>query len=142
MTRGKHEPKIMASYNEKHEEVLDSRPVDAMLSRKKPETLQQMVARLVRNNEMQRDLSQNGFETFDEANDFDCGDDYDPTSPYEEQFQAEEMLYAEHKEAIREQKRLEAKEKVKKEIIAKRKKATEALPASKPKSKKPVIDED
>ncbi|AXH74307.1 MAG: hypothetical protein [Microviridae sp.] len=36
--------------------------------------------------ELSREARENGFETWEESDDFDVGDDYDPTSPYEEQF--------------------------------------------------------
>lgn len=43
--------------------------------------------RFLRSEEMAKQARQQGFETFEEADDFDVGDDFDPTSPYEQIFE-------------------------------------------------------
>lgn len=71
----------MAIYNERHEEVPDPTPLALPVGYKKPETLQETMARMIRNQEYVKYL--NGAETFEEADDFDCGPDDNPLSPYE-----------------------------------------------------------
>lgn len=63
-------------------EINSGEPVDVPLGYRRPPTLDQQIQRLVRD-AVSRQAAQDGFETFEEADDFDVGDDYDPTSPYE-----------------------------------------------------------
>ena len=76
--------------NEKGEEVLDSRPMEVPLGFQRPETLQETMRRLIRDEDIQGELRSQGIETFDESEDFDCGDeDNDPflrDTPYELEF--------------------------------------------------------
>lgn len=54
----------------------DPRPVEIPANAKRPESLAEMVARMVDNREFQRRMSEAGVETIDEASDFDIeGDD-------------------------------------------------------------------
>lgn len=73
-------------YNEKGEEIPDTTRPELPLGFKRPESLAQQVARLVRSELVARAARESGHETFDEADDFAVGDDYDPRSPYEEVF--------------------------------------------------------
>lgn len=68
--------------NEKGEEVLDPTPVAKPLGWRAPYTIQEQIQRFVRD-ELSRRAAQDGFETFEEAEDFNVGDDYDPRSPHE-----------------------------------------------------------
>lgn len=66
-------------------EVCDQTPIAIPLGMKKPESMEQMLNRLISNRF--QNLQLNGEETFDEADDFDCDDDdIDPASPWEELF--------------------------------------------------------
>lgn len=67
-------------------EIPDPTPLSLPSGFKRPETLAEQVQRLVRN-QISREAAEAGYETFDEAEDFDLPDDpTDPTTPYEEYF--------------------------------------------------------
>jgi len=66
-------------------EIPDPTPLSLPLGFKKPEILAETVARLVRS-EISRQAQLQGFETFEEAEDFDVGDDFEPGAPYETYF--------------------------------------------------------
>lgn len=67
-------------------EVPDPRPVELPIGMTRPETVEQMIQRMVRGR--LSDLAEEqGYETFDEANDFDVEDEtFDPDTPYEVEF--------------------------------------------------------
>lgn len=67
-------------------EKLDPTPLAIPVGMKKPESIAEMVQRLVRSAEMRRYAESQGAETFEEAEDFDVGDDMDPSAPYELEF--------------------------------------------------------
>lgn len=64
-----------------HYETLDPKPL-AIPARIRPVTDVERLRAMVRG-ELSLAAQADGFETFEEANDFDVGDDYDPTSPWE-----------------------------------------------------------
>lgn len=64
-------------------EVPDPTPLSLPSGFKRPETLAEQVARLVRSERFKQEMAQAGAETFDESEDFDIDDDFDPNSPYE-----------------------------------------------------------
>lgn len=65
-------------------EVPDQTPMAIPAGFKKPETLAEQVQRLVRSAQLRELAESKGFETFDEANDFDVPDDPpDPSTPFE-----------------------------------------------------------
>lgn len=66
-------------------EVPDQNRVEIPAGFKRPETLAEQVQRLVRTS-ISRQAEAEGYETWEEANDFDVDDDFDPTTPYEEFF--------------------------------------------------------
>lgn len=66
-------------------EILDTTPVSLPTGFRKPETLQEQVARLVRN-QVSREAEEAGYESFDEADDFDVEDEFDPSTPFETVF--------------------------------------------------------
>lgn len=63
-------------------EVPDPRPMQIPAGFKRPETLAEQVQRLVRTT-ISRRAQEEGFETFEESEDFDVDDDVDPSTPYE-----------------------------------------------------------
>jgi len=76
----------MAKLDSNGHEVLDPKPMALPVGYKTPEPIQSMIARLVRG-ELSRRASASGFETFEEAENFNVPDDMpDPTTPYEENF--------------------------------------------------------
>lgn len=73
-------------------EVLSKKPAAVPLGFEKPETLEQTIARLVNNRLIQKQLDEQGHETFEEANDFNVDDDFDPNSPWEEHFEGQREM--------------------------------------------------
>lgn len=68
-------------------ETPDPTPIEVPSGFKVPETMQEMIQRLVKQEDFRKALEQEGAETFEEAEDFDIDDDmWDPQSPYEEVF--------------------------------------------------------
>lgn len=66
-------------------EVPDPTPLVLPSGFRRPETLAEQVARLVRG-AMSRRAEEEGFETFEDSEDFDVDDDFDPRTPFEEVF--------------------------------------------------------
>lgn len=82
----------MAEYNDKWEEIPDPTPVELPTGYNKPETLQQMIQRYVRAASVA--ASDQGFETEEEADDFEVLDDKGEFhSPYQLTDMQEEMPY-------------------------------------------------
>ncbi len=71
--------------DENGHEILSDVPLSLPMGFKKPETLAESVARLVRSDQWRKNLQPED-ETFEEADDFDVGDDFDPSSPFEQVF--------------------------------------------------------
>lgn len=69
-------------------ELLDPTPMAIPAGFKRPPTLAEQVRRLVRTSVSEWAANQ-GYETFEESEDFDVGDSDDPRSPYEENFDPE-----------------------------------------------------
>lgn len=74
--------------NEKGHEVLDDTPVAMPVGFKRPQSMTDMIRQYVRT-ELSKQASEQGNETWEEADDFDVGDDYDPKSPWELTFDQE-----------------------------------------------------
>ena len=72
--------------NESGDEIIDPKPMALPVNFKKPPTLAEQIRQMVRDERIQQGINQAGYETMDEADDFDIGDDYDPSSPYEMDF--------------------------------------------------------
>lgn len=73
----------MKKYDEKGRELMDPTPMAMPAGFKRPATLQEQLVRHMRAAE--RLAQQNGQESFEEANDFDCDDDKpDYSTPWEE----------------------------------------------------------
>jgi len=51
-----------------------------------PEVKEQ-IREMVRSEKLKQEVAAQGYETFEEADDFEVGDDFDPKSPYEENFE-------------------------------------------------------
>lgn len=65
-------------------EDLDPSPVAMPLGSRRPERLEDQIARLVRSEQYK--MSMMGDDTIEEANDFDVEEDFNPQSPYEAEF--------------------------------------------------------
>lgn len=78
----------MAKYNESGEEMANGDPIEMPIGLKRPPSLHETIAMHVRSAMFAREMSEQGFETEEEANDFDVdGDDEPdelPITPYEQ----------------------------------------------------------
>lgn len=105
----------------RHEQP-DPVPAALPIGFKHPPTLAEQIRRMVRQ-QLDDYATQNGSETFEEADDFDVGDDVDPSSPYEEDPNKEETLerefHAHYKNKIAQQ--VEAQKKSKKKVSSEEK---------------------
>lgn len=79
--KGKFKPRkgLVPRQDDNGHESLSNKPMAIPVGFKRPETLAEQVARLVRH---ERLITDAGYETWEEANDFDV-DDTDPMSPHE-----------------------------------------------------------
>ena len=68
-------------------EIVSGVPVAPPVGYKKQPSMVEHIRNMVRSEMLRQAVEQGGFETFEEADDFEVGDDYDPSSPYEEQFE-------------------------------------------------------
>lgn len=74
----------MATYTEDgRKEVPDQTPVELPIGYKAPETLEQLMVRMIRNAEFNRIREAAGAETFEEADDFDVEEENDGLSQYQ-----------------------------------------------------------
>lgn len=75
-------------FNKSGEYLPDPEPVVLAPAFDRPLTLQEQMARLIRDPNFVRQFDKDGqeLESFEEADDFDIDDDYDPQSPWEENF--------------------------------------------------------
>lgn len=67
-------------------EKTDPKPMEVPVQFRQSETLEQRMARILRSSELRAAAQRAGYETFEEADDFEVGEDYDPSSPYESDF--------------------------------------------------------
>jgi len=67
-------------------EVVSSVPMAPPIGWKKQPSMIDHIRNLVRSERLRQEVEAAGFETPEEADDFDIGDDYDPQSPYEHNF--------------------------------------------------------
>jgi hypothetical protein len=80
---------VSGTLDERGYEVLDPTPIAVPIGTKRPETLEQKLKRIMRN-ELSVAAEMKGEETLEEANDFNVGDDYDPDTPYSPYEKSEE----------------------------------------------------
>lgn len=89
------------AYNKNGEEILDTTPVAVPIRFKVPIPLNERIKQMVRDEASQL-AQQNGYESFDEADDFDIKDDMpDPLSPWEEDFDPQVPFISDREAAIR-----------------------------------------
>lgn len=89
--------RFLKLFNSKGEYLPDSRPISLPVGIGRPPTLAEQVARLVRSEDFRKAAEAQGFETFEEADDFDVDDDpRDPLTPYEEHFEIAAVRAVDH----------------------------------------------
>lgn len=69
-------------HNEQGHEILSDKAVSLPVRIRRNDALTEQIRAFIRD-EVSRSVSGEGYETFDEANDFEVEDDYDPKSPHE-----------------------------------------------------------
>lgn len=74
--------------DERGHEILDDTPVAIPVRLTRPPTLTEQMRQVIRG-ELSRAAAAEGYETFEEADDFDVDDDFDPQSPWEMNFDQE-----------------------------------------------------
>lgn len=119
-------------YNERGEELPDPTPVEVPAGMRVPESLEAMIARMVRG-KVSELAAREGMETFEEANDFEIEDDDEPLTAHERQDMKLEAL-AEEKRRLdeledafnEEKKQAEVREQVEERREKKRRKAARA----------------
>lgn len=80
-------------HDEKGHEILDGTPVEPPIGYQETEPLHVLIARLVGNEMMKRELADEGFETLDEAEDFYIDDDDYVPSPYDVDFEPSDASF-------------------------------------------------
>lgn len=85
-TRGRDEEDRLRSckLDARGSEILDSIPMEPPLGFKSQPSMFDVMRKMIADRE--REIAQAGYETPEEADDFDVDDDFDPTSPYEHNF--------------------------------------------------------
>lgn len=78
----------MSKLNARGHEILDDTPVAMPVGFNRPPTLADQIRAMVKG-ELSRQASEQGLETFEDADDFDVDDDMDPSSPWELNFDQE-----------------------------------------------------
>lgn len=73
---------MKAKLDDSGREIPDGKSLRMPSGMERPETLAEQVRRLVRT-EWSRQAAEQGFETFEESEDFDVDDDFEPSTPYE-----------------------------------------------------------
>lgn len=67
-------------------EIPDPVPMAPPIGYKKQPTMVDHIRTMIRSEKLRQEVEAAGFETMEEADDFDIGDDVDPASPYEHNF--------------------------------------------------------
>lgn len=78
---------VAADLDSRGREQVDSVPMAPPVGFKPQPSMIENIRALVRSESLRHAAETAGFETFEEAEDFDVGDDIEPSSPYEQQFE-------------------------------------------------------
>lgn len=78
--------KVKDRLNPRGHEILDPTPIAPPVGYQAAPSLREQIRDMVRSERLAQEVAAAGFETFEEADDFDVGDDFDPRTPYEERF--------------------------------------------------------
>lgn len=68
-------------------EIADNTPMAPPIGYQKTPSIVEQIRMMVRSEKLAQEARDAGYETAEEADDFEIGDDYDPTSPYEHDFE-------------------------------------------------------
>lgn len=81
-------------------EALDPKPMAIPIKMQKPLTLQDKIRQMIRE---EQSYVEQGYESFEDADDFDIGDDYDPSTPYEMDFDQENYDLSDYRSEFKEE---------------------------------------
>lgn len=70
-------------HDERGHEIPDPTPVAAAIGHRPGPTLREQIRDMIQSEKLRMEAEAAGFESLEEADDFDVGEDYDPESPYE-----------------------------------------------------------
>lgn len=82
-------PSVRNTYLERGREKPDGTPVAPPVGYVKQPSLAEQIRNMVRSERLRQEAESAGFESFEDADDFEVGDDYEPSSPYEYEFDPE-----------------------------------------------------
>lgn len=88
----------MAKLDDNGHEILSQERLAVPVRFKRSQTLTEQIRAVIRSEALASEAQAMGFETFEEADDFDVGDDYDPRSQYELSLDQELEGYGERDE--------------------------------------------
>lgn len=74
-------------YDNNGRELMDPTPIAPPIGYKKSASISEQIRSMIRSERLREEAEGAGYESFEEADDFDVGDDFDPKSPYEEVFE-------------------------------------------------------
>ena len=74
-------------YDDQGRELMDPTPVAPPIGYRKSPSITEQIRNMIRSERLREEAEEQGYESFEDADDFDVGDDYDPKSPYEEIFE-------------------------------------------------------
>lgn len=73
-------------FDDQGRELMDPIPIAPPIGYKKSPSIAETIRNMIRSEKLKQEAEAAGYETFEEADDFEV-DDFDPKSPYEEQFE-------------------------------------------------------
>lgn len=79
-------------------EYFDDTPVAIPVRFTRQQTLTEQIRNLIRSEAIRAEALEAGFESFEDADDFDVGDDYDPRSPHELSLDQELESYGDYRD--------------------------------------------
>lgn len=74
-------------YDENGGEIMDPTPIAPPIGYKKSLSIAEQIRQMIKSEKLRQEAEEAGYETFEEADDFDVDDDFDPRSPFEEIFE-------------------------------------------------------
>lgn len=79
--------KAHLKYDEQGREMMDPTPIAPPIGYKKSPSITEQIRAMITSERLRQEVEAQGYETFEESDDFDMAEDPDPKSPYEEQFE-------------------------------------------------------
>lgn len=79
--------KAHLKYDEQGREMMDPTPIAPPIGYKKSPSITEQIRSMITSERLRQEAAAQGYESFEESDDFDMPEDPDPKSPYEEQFE-------------------------------------------------------